>query len=70
MPRPRNEIRRDKVLYAPVTEEEQREVQAGAGLQGIPLGEFVRRAALEAAQKLVKGISRKGKLPKSLPSQQ
>lgn len=67
MPRPRNDVDRPKVLYAPVTEGEQREVHAAAGLRGLPIGEYVRIVALEDARKLLQRVSRaKGKLPKSL----
>ncbi len=68
MPRPRNAIQREKVLYAPVTEGEHREILAAAGLRGAAMGEFVRISALEAARKLLRKMAREGgKLPKSLP---
>lgn len=68
MPRPKNAVQREKVLFAPVTPEEQREVHAAAGLRGIPLGEYVRIAALDAARKLLRKVTQAGgKLPKSLP---
>lgn len=64
MPRPRSKVRRGKVLYAPVTEGEQREVHAAAGLKGLPIGEFVRLASLEVARKLLKRAAISRKLPR------